>query len=182
MSKEQVDVFVDVLSLWRGAKKAMGETSRVSFIQLRRLIYIKRCDQRRVVHSTAYVTSVVSPVSNYINIVRNKTSSVIKMLESNGFTVKDLSVPTTDANKDVWNPIIASEIISTLDACSTICLVTCSGDYTEPIKIARERGKFVELFTFKETLDQVDTGPIDRVVYLTEHNSLFTGSPVWQTH
>ena len=177
---ERIFVAIDVQNLWYSSREQFGLTARVDFEKLRDMILRKTLARiPRSPKMVAYTVTASTKIkaSGEIKYVGKKNDRFLSALEHLGFEVRNRNMHAEKGIKKPfhtdWDIGIALDAIKHIDNYDTFTLVSGDGDYAMLIEDLKERGKFVEVFTFQSTASRLLHVAANRVIHITKDQLYF---------
>lgn len=167
---ERVFVAVDVMNLWYSGRDHLGSSVRVNYGKLKDLIRSRKLGSiPRALRLIAYTISTEEGS-------RDRNTKFIETLQKAGYEVRNRNLQRekglTKPFASDWDVGIAVDAIKFVDNYDTFSLVSGDGDYAILLDELRQRNKYVEVITFKETASRLLHTSANRVIHLTD-NEIF---------
>ena len=158
--RPRVGVFIDTQNLYHSARDLLERT--VNFETLLNVAV----DGRELLHAISYTVERENEAT---------ARPFIYMLSPLGFKVRRMNLHlhhVTDGGKPIyegnWDMGIVADMIRMMDSMDIIVLGSGDGDFTDIVEVLQERGKRVEVISFREHTAQKLIDAADRFTHLPD--------------
>jgi hypothetical protein len=179
---ENVFVAVDIGNLWSACQDLYGETYRISYPAVLGRLREKELDRELDLY--AYVASIpqhkVDPDTGQVVFGPPKNKRFLEYLESIGFVIKERRVQYGKNRRPLGNDCsswVAIDAIDKIKEYDVFTLVVGSKDYQVLINELQDRGKRVEVVTFRTEFSRLMGQQADEIIYLGD-NEVFQEKPI----
>ncbi|WP_412028416.1 NYN domain-containing protein [Deinococcus yunweiensis] len=160
VSRPRVGVFIDTQNLYHSARDLLERT--VNF----ETILKAATRDRELVHAISYTVEREGEAT---------ARPFIYKLSTLGFKVRRMNLTlhhVTDGGKPIyegnWDMGIVADMIRMMDSMDIIVLGSGDGDFTDIVEVLQERGKRVEVISFREHTAQKLIDAADRFTHLPD--------------
>lgn len=160
VSRPRVGVFIDTQNLYHSARDLVERTVNFETI----LEYAQK--ERELVHAISYTVERENEAT---------ARPFIYKLSTLGFKVRRMFLTVqyvTDEGKPIyegnWDMGIVADMVRLMDHLDTVILGSGDGDFTDIVEVLQERGKRVEVISFREHTAQKLIDAADRFIHLPD--------------
>jgi len=160
---ERVYVAVDVSNLWHACRKQFGDTARLDFLALSKMVQALRHPAQIRQQLVAYT----------ITHSRTRPGAFVNTLKTYGYEVRERHMSYTKVTKTLFKPFrtdwdvgITIDAIHAMSSYDTFCLMSGDADFDQLIDYLRYQGKHTLVLSFEDVFGRRLYNHADDVVML----------------